>query len=361
MLEEKNLMVPQGMFMCDTIHEAAWMPYDVMVCSCCKTVQTRYLADLDVLYSAQHVMPIGNIRMTMDKNFADMITSNPNVNGIVEVGGGQGHLADIVVQHPMQKDKGDYYIIDPKYMGSRDKRHVIDAFVESIDLSAFDANTLVMSHFFEHLYRPNEMLKNALHDKVNHVFICHPDFDDYTQLQPLTYNILHCEHTFYIENSFLERLMEKHGFRTVRCHKHMGYAVLYEFEREYSHGCACMHVSLINQTTVPNSLEYFKDIREKVEKINKQIELDTPVYIWPSSIHTLSLFYHGLKHAGLAGVLDNSESKIGKYMYGYNIKCMALMEVVNLNEKAVVFLNGGCYNKDIASIANGPNVTLVHL
>ena len=48
-------------------------------------------------------------------------------------------------------------------------------------------------------------------------------------------------------------------------------------------------------------------------------------------------------------------------MYGYNIKCLPLMEVVNLNENAVVFLNGGCYNKDIASIAHGPNVTLVHL
>jgi hypothetical protein len=47
-------------------------------------------------------------------------------------------------------------------------------------------------------------------------------------------------------------------------------------------------------------------------------------------------------------VLDNSPNKIGKYLYGYNLECKSIEDKLN-DEKYAIILNGGCFNKEIAS------------
>lgn len=359
---DSHVSIPQGMFMCeDKQYDAMWMPYNILFCPSCKTFQNKYLADIEVLYSAQHVAPIGNIRRTMDIMFSEMVNANPFVNGIIEIGGGQGYLADLLVAD--NKIQGNYHIVDPMYKGSRENRIVIDAFVESVPIHTINANTIIMSHFLEHLYTPKETLQKILHNGIEHVFVCHPDFDDYTGVYPLTYNVLHCEHTFYIDNDFLVALIESYGYVKIQERKHMGYAIMYEFTR----GEKCDHRMdpLCNLKTESGMQRYLIDVREKVQKINATLEAchesDTDVYIWPSSIHTLTLFYHGLNHKALKGVLDNSESKIGKFMYGYNTECISFNSVINSSQKVIVFLNGGCYNKDVENMPVSPSVTLVQL
>jgi hypothetical protein len=51
----------------------------------------------------------------------------------------------------------------------------------------------------------------------------------------------------------------------------------------------------------------------------------------------------------LSGVLDNSPNKIGKYIYGYNLLCSSLNELLKSTEKYIcVFISGaGNYIKEL--------------
>ena len=72
-------------------------------------------------------------------------------------------------------------------------------------------------------------------------------------------------------------------------------------------------------------------------------------YIWPTSVHSTPLFTFGLDYNKLSGVLDNSPNKIGKYIYGYNLLCSSLNELLRSDEKNVcVFISGaGNYIKEL--------------
>jgi hypothetical protein len=336
-----EMVVPQSHVLNDTRGErAAWMPYNVQRCEVCRTLQNKYLADIDVLYCKNHVAPMGAMRMGMDAAFADMIRANTGVDGILEIGGGNGSLVDAL------SGTHRYHVVDPAYTGSREGcAAVIDGYIEDVDIGAVDANTVVMSHVFEHLYEPMNVLRK-LTDAIRYVYICHPDFDSYTEVHPYTYNILHCEHTFFVDNDFIVALMERSGYRMTDRRSHAGYAVMFHFERraDSSPGGGRLGAVAMNAKTTRNFENYRADMQTKVDAVNAIIRDATmPVYIWPCSVHTISLFNHGLHYAKLAGVLDNAPSKTGKYMYGFDIRCLPMDGV----EEGIVILNGGVYNKDI--------------
>jgi hypothetical protein len=60
----------------------------------------------------------------------------------------------------------------------------------------------------------------------------------------------------------------------------------------------------------------------------------------------------------LDGVLDNSINKIGKYIYGYNIQCLSFEEIKNSQQNTIIFLNGGCYNKELHNL-NKKNIIFI--
>ena len=50
-------------------------------------------------------------------------------------------------------------------------------------------------------------------------------------------------------------------------------------------------------------------------------------------------------------ILDNSPNKIGKYIYGYNLKCISFEENCN-NDNHAIILNGGCFNDEVIKKIN---------
>ena len=47
-------------------------------------------------------------------------------------------------------------------------------------------------------------------------------------------------------------------------------------------------------------------------------------------------------------------------MYGYNVPCYSYNDVVNSDKPAIIFLNGGCYNKEL-KYDNKSNVIFISL
>jgi hypothetical protein len=65
----------------------------------------------------------------MTEIFSNMILSNKNINGIIEIGGGNGELSTVLIDKFYDK----YIIIDPSYTGQKQGRYIIETFVENVD------------------------------------------------------------------------------------------------------------------------------------------------------------------------------------------------------------------------------------
>lgn len=320
------------------------IPFNILCCQDCLTFQTKYLGDLNEIYKNNHADGYGNIRSIMNDTFAELIKKTiPDISNILEIGAGSGILS-LSIYNILPNI--NYNIIDPFYFGPIENRNIIYDYLENINLNMINTNIVVMSHVFEHFYEPLNIIEK-LYNSQNIEYIClnFPDLETY--IKNKTYHVLNPEHTYYVENDFLKQVFLKYGFETILEEKFKEHSIFLIFKR----------VSNINPDMIiknKNSIEdidnYYKNINDTVNKLNNTLSLyDNKInkYIWPCSMHTMYLFIFGLEPNYFKAILDNSNNKLNKYLYGYNLLCESYNNLIDINDNSVIVLNGGCFNKEL--------------
>lgn len=338
---DHDYIIPQSACMTENIkNDSVWMPYNILLCSNCNTYQNKYLADINILYNNTVFNPCGLTRSESTNQFYNFIKDNENISGIIEIGAGHGQLSDLLCE--IHK----YVIIDPSYSGNTNNKIIIKDFLENVNINEiinlYNVNTIIMSHVFEHFYNPNDILNILKLCNIEYIYISHPNFDSFISNDPNTYYILHCEHTFYIDNNFIPKLFNNIGYKLINKNE-FKYSINYSFKKDKSLNI----IKLLNTKNTEIDL-YFNKIFDKINIYNDIIDNNDNVYIWPCSFNNIILFNLGLKYNKLSGILDNSPTKINKYMYGYNIKCLSFKETFDTsNTKTIIILNGGIFNEEI--------------
>jgi hypothetical protein len=338
---EEDKSIPMGNNVVDTKQETFYMmPYNIQQCTVCLSYQIKYIADLSILYENSFAGAYGSIRSAHNTLFASFITENSKVDAVCEIGAGNGELSDII----LETKQIPYTIIDPSYCGKKENKEVICTYFENCRSCDISANTLVMSHVFEHFYSPLDILQkiNSL-ESIQYIYLSFPDLESF--IAEGTYLVLTPEHTFYIDNSFLIRLVEQHGFRLQRTYSHMNHSVFFEFYRSTQD---IPTQSLVHDTSVTERIDtFFKRLEQSIEAVKLQDHEGSPSYIWPCSMHTIFCLSMGLPGNSIANVLDNSPLKIGKYLFGFNLECRSFNEVIESSAKKTILLAGGCYNREV--------------
>jgi hypothetical protein len=344
-LFDKNYKTSLSLGMYNNINnESYFMPYNVIICNECNSTQNKYIGDLSIVYDSNHIDDYGTTKNKKHERFCNFISDNTFINGIVEVGSCNGVLANKLLTHI----NTDYTIIEPSYIGSNSSIKIIKDYFENVDLININANTIIMSDVFEHFYNPIDILNKIKNSpNIKYIYLNHPDFD-YSIKNDIYIN-LNCEHTFLIEHQFLFNLFNNYGFRLTRNHNFENFSLFIEFEKMQIG--SIIETPLYNYNTNAESKKYFLKLIHTVSKINFYMHsnFDKNFYIWPMSIHSIPLFTMGLNYKKLSGILDNSPNKIGKYMYGYNLLCSSLDELIqNGTENDCVFISGaGNYIKEL--------------
>lgn len=359
---DKDLKIPQCYYILDIISNVTdtFIPYNIQQCKKCKIYQNKYLTDLNILYQNSHINPIGSIRKNMLDKFSNLILQNKDINVYIEIEGGTGELSDVILNNQINNliDK-KYYIIDPCYTGTKKNKIIINKFIGDINHNDIflpkngEKISLIMSHVFEHFYEPNNILNYIFNipnlSNISDIYICHPDFNSY--LIQNTHNFLHVEHTFFIDNEFLIKLFKKYGYELITDIINIdNYAVLFHFKK-YNINLTNI---LINETLINNLYidNYINKLKYNITYLNniifESINKNKKIYIWPCSFHSFTLFNFGLLYDKLHGILDNSTSKINKYVYGYNIKCYDYNSIIN----SIIIISGGCFNKELSNSNN---------
>lgn len=322
------------------------IPFNIYICSNCKTVQNKYLGDLSEIYKTNHADSTGTTMINLHKLNKEFILKHlENINNIIEIGSSKGVLADNI----LEDIKLDYYIIEPSFFGDRNNKIIIDDFYENIDDSSINANTIIISHVFEHFYEPNEILKKInKNNNIRNFFLVWPDLEYYINNNAL--HVLNTEHTFYIDNDFLIKVFESYGFLLKDKIFYNGHSVLFYFNRETINYELDSQI-LINFENKNYSLDlFYGNIFKNIEKCNTLLNenINYKKYIWPASIHSLYLFIFGLNENSLNGLLDNSLNKIGKKMYGTELEIISFNKIIeNNDENTFIIINGGVFNIEI--------------
>jgi len=336
-------------------NDVHFIPYNVLRCGKCLTYQTKYIGNLDMIYGKNHVDSFGSVKNEMHCRFAEFVAMSEEITGILEIGASTDALAFEVIKR--MSIKTPYCIVDPDFRGDRETFKVYDEFIENIDIGDVDGNTILMSNVFEHMYNPVEVIANIQrHPKNKYIFINHPNFSHCCASN--IYQILNVEHTFYIENDFIVKILNNIGYTCVERENYETHTVLFKFERTHDP----LDLPIENVSSDSDISRYFERMNSRVAVINKLLqETSNKVFMWPASIHTTALFTGGLDYTKLSGLLDNSPTKIGKFFYGYNLECFSLKDIMNTCDKNTTIILGGsdCYLKELK--LNTTNATIIYL
>jgi hypothetical protein len=355
---KEDTNIPQGSYCIKNQNDLCeFMPFNVLQCRNCNTYQTKYLGDLQIIYGTNHADSFGDVLKQMREQFTNFVVSNSDITNIIEIGAGGGLISDMI----LEKLKCDYYIIDPSYFGKRENKIIIDKYFEDVDVSKITANTVIMSHVFEHFYDPKSIIEQiSQNDNIEHIYLNFPDLEAYVKQN--TCHVLNPEHTYYITSEFLEKVFEEYQFKCIKKKFYADHSIFFEFKKD--------NTIIPNDKPKNNSdihlsvLDYYLRIRNKVYEANKILNDKTDkeeVYIWPCSMHTYYLMSLGLEYQKLNGILDNSNLKVDHYMYGYKLKCESFDNKIKENRPVTILLNGGCFNKEIIELEKNENVKFITL
>lgn len=343
-LFDSDYEIPLGNFVVDSPQTPSYfMPYNVLYCKVCGTIQNEYIGDLNLIYENNFAGAFGSIRSTHNLLFADFILDNPHVDSIAEVGAGNGELSDIIIE----KKNLSYTIIDPSYGGNVHKKYIVSKYLEDCSSKDIKCNTIVMSHVFEHFYNPSDIISKLKSiPSVQHIYISLPDLEAF--IEDGTYHVLNSEHTFFVTNQFMKDIFEYYGFTCKRQYFHQRHSVFFEFIREPTVEFPFPK----NSDTKRRTIDYFKKLINNINKTSIEDYTDLPQYIWPCSMHTLFALSFGLHKEKITAVLDNSPLKIGKYLYGSSIPCLSFQETIQEKKEKLIILAGGCYTKEVIEQAS---------
>ena len=314
------------------------IPYNVYICDVCNTPQNKYLANINDVYKINHADSTGTTMINLHQETLKMILKyKDNINNIIEIGSSVGVLADMILSNIDL----EYNIIEPSYIGKIDGKNIHNDFYENVDDINIDANTMIISHVFEHFYNPKKII-DKIHDnyKIDNFFLVFPDLEYYINNNIL--HVLNTEHTYYIDNDFLIDLLKSNGFELIEKSNYKNHSVLFYFKRNNK-----LKQKQTYKNVNFNLNEYFENISKTVMRFNDVISENENTFLWPASIHTLYLISFGLDISNVYGFLDNSKLKIGKKMYGTD---KVVYKFDDVNSDMVVCINGGVFNDEVEKI-----------
>ena len=256
------------------------------------------LIEPSVVYkSAHHGTAASELWREHHKQFFAFIhTKLPMAAEIIEVGGAAGDLAGLLKDHVVS-----YTILD---MEKHDDMLTGINFVQgNCETHCFsETQTLILSHVFEHLYKPLDFLKNLRDCKVQSVFLANPVMQVDSEVLPVD-----IEHTYFADDLDVEGmfahsgyiLREKNFFREHAFFMHFQFVGDFQFSRVLRPGRADILVASF----------------EKRKRMLTGIDLVEASYVVPAGQFGQMVYYF-TKSQNIIAFLDNDLNKQERRVYG---------------------------------------------
>jgi len=324
-------------------------------CNYCGCVQTKYLIDQEKLYKDAYNITYNFPTMKRHhNNFAEFVIKNIINNKIIEIGGSNGALANILLDK-----KSIHYTIMDLCERAPDIKDVqfINANCET---SNFPENTtVILSHVFEHLYNPLLFVNNLKINNVNQIIIANPDFIGLLERNDT--HFINFEHTYFCHTPYLDYIMNSHGYYRNDISNHEKWAVFYSYVKGNNEIKVCENIreNIYLLTELKN---YFIERENKIKNI--VINNDYKTFICTAGHYGQLVYTLTNKKIkdNVIGFLDGDTFKIGKRVYGTEYFTFDKSEISKF-ENINVILCAERYRDEITDelILHNKNVLIINV
>ncbi len=310
-------------------------------CSRCNCVQLKNLIPLDILYKEAHTNSVGKTWLHHHASFAEFINKRAQGN-VIEVGGAHLHLAKNLEKNDNIKSI-TVYDSNLFCYGNKEteKIKLREEFFNKENVSV-KPDAVIHSHVIEHLYDPFKELKDMsdLIDDGSFMFISSPIIDE--MMKDGFTNAMNFEHSYGVTKNLLHKMLRHCNLRIVEQSDFNKYCVFI---------CAVKDSKDLQEdyNPVENESYYHKFINyhdTELKRIKSSLEKEEKAFIFGAHIFTQFLLKYGLDENKFVCVLDNDERKIGKRLYGTNLKVCS-PKVLKNYESPIVLLKAAQYTNEI--------------
>jgi SAM-dependent methyltransferase len=342
-ISDKEIKLPILPICVDTNKEKDILfPIKLSVCNNCGLLYLNEVANPKNLYDIFHSEAIGKVWDEEFDKFSEIIKSNLDTGKILEVGAGTGKLIK-----RLAGNKLEISAIDPSYSGPSEGIHIYrELFDEKFVVNhtkEFDA--VISEHTIEHFLEFQKYFENTrkvLKDG-GLLFTSVPN-QEYSFSQGQT-NQINLEHTSLCTNLHWIYLHLKHGFSVESISFHKGHSM-----QIVSKKLGELPPIKINTKEISISMfDNFKRlIKEKLDKVKIRVHSDRENWIFGAANSTQWLFALGLDESLFEGILDNSDTKKNKRLYGTTLITHKPEEIITENKNNLrIFINLGNYNQEV--------------
>ncbi|MBT6448139.1 MAG: methyltransferase domain-containing protein [Flavobacteriaceae bacterium] len=312
-------------------------------------VQLLHLVPLEILYSKQHMDATG---ATWDKynNLLAKFISTEYKGDILEIGGGSGKLAQKVTS---MEDSLKYFIVEPNpLIKETDRIKIIKSFFSNkIKNKENKIGTVTLSQVLEHAYDPEEFLteiRNFLPDDGIFIF-GYPNLEYFFSNKHT--NAINFEHTMLMTDYYVDYFLSKTGFKILKKESFGNHSFFYSVQKVNEIKQIKTDVSSTFKGKYEKYKKMFNDFivyhEDMIEEINSKIQShDGDIYLFGAHIFSQYLISFGLSTEKVICILDNSPIKIGKRLYGTNLKVNS-PKILSDSSNPLVILKAGVYNEEI--------------
>ena len=319
------------------------IPYNILLCMSCGCYQNKYLGNLDMVYNDNHNnVVISDIWIKHYDEFYNFIMNNNIIhetNSILEIGAGNNYIVNSFLNNNYK----NYTILEPVITNKLDNVKYVSGWLENNDIVNEKYELTILSHVFEHLYRPNELFKV----NTKYIAISIPNIPKY--IEQFILNFLNIEHTFHFEENHITTFFNNHKYQLVDKNYYSDHSIFMLFEMDE----LLLPISY-NDKIIPSIHSkfdtYFNKIYTLIHNINNYVNSTKKKFaIFPANMYIQYLISMGLDVKNISYFYDNNKNKLDKYLYGTDILCKNLDYFVSKNEYEIILL-GFLYNDEIKTI-----------
>lgn len=307
-------------------------------------IQLEKLLPLELLYPESHgAGAVGKIWSEHHSMFAQFVNKF-SPSSVFEIGGAHG-----ILEKEYQKYGNLSWVIlepNPSPAEGCNARFIKGFFDEKFKYNElFD--TVVHSHVFEHIYKPDDFMRHlsVFMEEGKQLIFSIPNMQ--RMLEKKYTNCINFEHTILLTEVFVEYLLSKHGFRLNAKEYFMeDHSIFYAAVRDSSVHATPLPKGLYeeNKKLYLNFIDYhiklIYDLNEKIKSAGK------PVYLFGAHVFAQYLIEMGLNTSDITCLLDNDINKKGKRLYGTNLMVQS-PEILSNEKSPIVIIKAGAYNDEV--------------
>lgn len=312
------------------------------ICRDTGIIQLTLLMPPEIVYSGYHSEALGKVWQKHHAKFANWLTKT-KPSSVMEIGGSNGELARLVIKKGNIKN---WTIIEPNpAVKTNGKIKVVKKLFDKDFKDKGKYDSIVHSHTLEHAYNPLGFLLKTnefLGIGGKQVFTV-PNL--YKYLLNKQSNVINFEHSILLTEELIDNLLKMAGFKILKKKYYEEHSIFYLAEKISEPDRVYKGKNLYPKYKKEfySYINYYQKLVRRYNSLASSFK--GTIYIFGAHVFSQFLISMGL-NGNLDGIIDNSQLKHGKRLYGTNYLVYS-PDKIKTEKNVAVILNVGQYQKEI--------------